>query len=166
MTTNTNASSGELQDTVSKALRCAWHLGQTYWQQADSEYTSQHRRSDETQAKFDALVEEMRAVFAAAQPHVQIPPENVHVDCDVSRKAEKVDTSAAPKAAKADPAPGIVARLEAALRRIEDGHSIRRIPADPTDPDLVLAECKAFFEGCPPPFWVKAEPAHKEQTND
>lgn len=70
MTTNTNAASAEdLQDTVSKALRRAWQLGQTYWQQADSEYTSQHRKADETQGKFDALVEETRAALStAAQP--------------------------------------------------------------------------------------------------
>ncbi len=49
---------------------------------------------------------------------------------------------------------GIIDRLEAALKRIENGHSIRRIPADPTDPDLVLAECKAYFQGRPAPFWV------------
>ena len=70
MTTNTNAALAEdLQDTVSIALRRAWQLGQTYWQQADSEYTSQHRKADETQGKFDALVEETRAALAsAAQP--------------------------------------------------------------------------------------------------
>ena len=70
MTTNTNAALAEdLQDTVSKALRRAWQLGQTYWQQADSEYTSQHRKADETRGKFDALVEETRAAIAtAAQP--------------------------------------------------------------------------------------------------
>lgn len=70
MTTNTNAAIAEdLQDMVSKALRRAWQLGQTYWQQADSEYTSQHRKADETQGKFDALVEETRtALSTAAQP--------------------------------------------------------------------------------------------------
>ena len=70
MTTNTNAALAEdLQDTVSIALRRAWQLGQTYWQQADSEYTSQHRKADETQGKFDALVEETRtALSTAAQP--------------------------------------------------------------------------------------------------
>lgn len=73
MTTNTNAALAEdLQDMVSKALRRAWQLGQTYWQQADSEYTSQHRNADETQGKFDALVEETRAALStAAQPAVQ-----------------------------------------------------------------------------------------------
>lgn len=78
MTTNTNAALAEdLQDTVSKALRRAWQLGQTYWQQADSEYTSQHRKADETQGKFDALVEETRAALStAAQPLTQDEQEN------------------------------------------------------------------------------------------
>jgi hypothetical protein len=40
------------------ALRRAFNLGQTYWQLADSRYTSQHRKADETRRKFDALVEE------------------------------------------------------------------------------------------------------------
>ncbi len=67
MNTNTNAALAEdLQDTVSKALRRAWQLGQTYWQQADSEYTSQHRKADETRGKFDALVEETRAALSTA----------------------------------------------------------------------------------------------------
>ena len=42
----------DAQDIASIALRKAWQLGQTYWQQADSEYASQWKKSDETQAKF------------------------------------------------------------------------------------------------------------------
>ena len=52
-------------DVVSKALAKAWRLGQTYWQQADSEYTSQHKKAAETQAKFQALVDETRAAILA-----------------------------------------------------------------------------------------------------
>lgn len=55
--------------------------------------------------------------------------------------------------------PGLVDRVESALKRIENGHSIRRIPADPTDPDLVLAEVKAFLLGKKPPVWVSPNPA-------
>lgn len=57
----------DLQDLVSKALRRAWQLGQTYWQQADSEYFSQHKKADVTQARFDELIEETRAAIAAAK---------------------------------------------------------------------------------------------------
>ena len=55
----------DLQDLVSKAMRRSWQLGQTYWQQADSEYFSQQKKSDDTQAKFNALIEETRAALAA-----------------------------------------------------------------------------------------------------
>ena len=65
MTTNT-VLTDDIQDAVSKALRRAWGLGQTYWQQADSEYQSQWKKSDETQAKFDALVDETRALVEQA----------------------------------------------------------------------------------------------------
>ncbi len=34
-------------------------------------------------------------------------------------------------------------RIDAAIKRITDGHGCMRIPADETDPDLVLADCKA-----------------------
>ena len=48
-------------DVASKALRKAWQLGQTYWQQADSEHTSQWRKAGETQVKFAELVDQTRA---------------------------------------------------------------------------------------------------------
>ena len=56
----------DIQDLVSKAMRRAWQLGQTYWQQADSESWSQNKKSDETQAKFDRLVDETRDAIAKA----------------------------------------------------------------------------------------------------
>lgn len=50
------------------ALRRAFNLGQTYWQQADSDYTSQHRKSEVTMAKFEELVScaiaDLRAALA------------------------------------------------------------------------------------------------------
>ncbi|MCL6470123.1 MAG: hypothetical protein I4O48_17660 [Ralstonia sp.] len=56
----------DLLDMVSLALRRAWNLGQTYWQQADSEYTSQHRESWETQQKFEHLVTDTRTAMGNA----------------------------------------------------------------------------------------------------
>ncbi len=53
----------DLADAVSFSMRKAYQLGQTYWQQADSEYFSQNKKCDDTQAKFDALVDEIRALF-------------------------------------------------------------------------------------------------------
>ena len=59
------------QDIASKALRRAWKLGQTYLKQADSEYVSQHRKSDETYAKFQQLVDETRDAIANAKSDPQ-----------------------------------------------------------------------------------------------
>ncbi len=50
----------DLADIVSKAMRKAFQLGQRYWQQADSEYMSQWKKADETQEKFETLVDEIR----------------------------------------------------------------------------------------------------------
>ncbi len=48
----------DLADMVSKALRKAWNLGQTYLQQADSEHWPE---SDATWTDFNKLVEEVKA---------------------------------------------------------------------------------------------------------
>ena len=55
-------------DIASKALRKAWQLGQTYWQQADSDYESQWKKSDATQAAFQQLVDDTRAALAKEKP--------------------------------------------------------------------------------------------------
>ncbi len=56
---------------------------------------------------------------------------------------------------------GLLERIKAAEQRIHDGHAPRRIPADPTDVDLVLAEVRLWIESKPPPFWLAA--AQQEQ---
>ena len=53
---------------------------------------------------------------------------------------------------------GLIDRIKAAEQRIQDGHAPRRIPADPTDVDLVLAEVRYLLEGKQPPFWIKTTP--------
>ncbi|MFG5777993.1 hypothetical protein ACFIQF_13040 [Comamonas sp. J-3] len=58
----------DVLNLVSLALRKAWQLGQTYWQQADSEFISQQNKSDATRAKFQALIDETRAALATTQP--------------------------------------------------------------------------------------------------
>jgi hypothetical protein len=55
-----------LGETIRKALTRAWHLGQTYWQQGDSESYSQNRKSDETLATFRAFVDD--TIAALSQP--------------------------------------------------------------------------------------------------
>ena len=57
---------------------------------------------------------------------------------------------------RVEPPAGIIDRINAAIQRVVDGHAPRRIPADPTDVDLVLAECLGYFEGRWPPFWLTA----------
>ena len=55
----------EIAETLAKALRRAYHLGQTYWQQADSKSYAQNRRADETKRKLDALVSETHEALLA-----------------------------------------------------------------------------------------------------
>lgn len=43
-------------EEVGRALRRAYSLGQTHWQQADSESWKQNRKAAETQDNFNALV--------------------------------------------------------------------------------------------------------------
>lgn len=50
-------------DVVSKALCKAWQLGQTYWQQADSESYRQNTKAHETEARFVDLIEDTRATL-------------------------------------------------------------------------------------------------------
>jgi len=66
MTTTQPQAGSEM--TVKDAMRHAFYLGQTYWHQADSEYTSQHKKADETRAKYEALVEETLAILARHAP--------------------------------------------------------------------------------------------------
>lgn len=57
----------ELIDAVvSKAIAQAWQLGQAYWQQADSDYPSQHKKADVTRAKFSDLLTLARQAIAGA----------------------------------------------------------------------------------------------------
>ncbi|MFY2659259.1 hypothetical protein ACOTJ6_13015 [Achromobacter xylosoxidans] len=70
---------------------------------------------------------------------------------------------AAPGVSTVEDAPawpsGLLDRVKAAEKRIRDGHGLMRVPADPTDPDLVLAEIAALIEGRKPPFWLRPAPA-------
>jgi hypothetical protein len=54
--------------TLDQALRRAFILGQTYWQQADSDSYSQNRKSDETRQKFETLVSSMLSTPAGQAP--------------------------------------------------------------------------------------------------
>jgi hypothetical protein len=73
------------------------------------------------------------------------------------RADEREQALATPVQPVAWPA-GLIDRIKAAEQRIQDGHAPRRIPADPTDVDLVLAEVRYLLEGKQPPFWIKTTP--------
>lgn len=67
--------------------------------------------------------------------------------------------AAAPMLASARVPDGMIERIDSAIQRITDGHAPRRIPADPTDVDLVLAEVRSWLTGQGwPPFWIAAAP--------
>lgn len=53
-----------VQELVGSAMRKAYNYGQTYWQQADSEYVSQHKKADATAARFSQLVDETLGALA------------------------------------------------------------------------------------------------------
>ena len=64
-------------DTAAIALRKAWQLGQTYWQQADSESYSQQDKSPATQERFSKLVSDTCVEINEA---LAIPTSTVHLE--------------------------------------------------------------------------------------
>lgn len=50
-------------DVVRTALKRAFNLGQTYWQQADSEFSSHWKKADTTREQFAQLVEDTCATL-------------------------------------------------------------------------------------------------------
>lgn len=122
--TNTQAMS-ECQQAggldMGAALRRAFNLGQTYWQQADSEYTSQHRKADETLARFNALVVEISAALSQPQAGEIPPPDPCFVcgDSAVScaRKYHRLQDVG-------NPAPAAQCELCEGTGRIEQGDAL------------------------------------------
>lgn len=70
------------REVVEKALRRAYALGQTYWQQADSDSFSEQRRSNETAVKFSQLVADTCSAPPAPAPEA--------VDAALVKKAREV----------------------------------------------------------------------------
>jgi len=50
---------------IEAAMRRSFSMGQTYCAQADSDSWKQNKKSNETRAKFNSYIEEVRAVLAA-----------------------------------------------------------------------------------------------------
>ena len=46
------------KEAMTLALKRAFQLGQDYWYQADHEFVSQNKKSDETRAKFEQLIDD------------------------------------------------------------------------------------------------------------
>lgn len=61
-------------EALKLALKKAFDLGQRYWQQANSDFTSQWRKSDVTLASFNQLVEDTIRDALAEQPAQQQEP--------------------------------------------------------------------------------------------
>ena len=55
-------------ERITKALRRAFSLGQTYWQQADSDSYKQNVESDETRQKFETLIVETLNGITGGKP--------------------------------------------------------------------------------------------------
>ena len=71
---------------IEPALRKAYALGQTYWQQADSDFARDQRKADETQAKFNQLVESMQGWLSPAEA------DNLRTQlAEAQRDAERLD---------------------------------------------------------------------------
>lgn len=60
-------------EALRKAMARVWSLGQTYLQQADSDYPSQNKKSDATREKYLALVDETAAALATPAPAADTP---------------------------------------------------------------------------------------------
>lgn len=65
-----------LTDEVRAAMKRAYSLGQTYWQQADSEYTSQHKKADVTAGRFIELTDEICSKVAVLAKEAAIEAPN------------------------------------------------------------------------------------------
>lgn len=99
----------------------------------------------------------MDAQFTQIFPDIKVPAgplTEAELDAAISRQ----DAQAIPK--------GLEDRIEEAIKRIVDGHAPRRIPADPTDVDLVLAEVLALIRGNWPPFWINPQPEQKDAVDE
>lgn len=81
----------DISETLSNAMRRAYSLGQTYWQQADSDSYSYNRQSDETQRTFDALIDATReALFA----HCKVVSEGEQHACSIAVWMTQMDAIA------------------------------------------------------------------------
>ena len=115
----------ELRGLVEKALKRAFCLGQTYWQQADSQYTSDHKRSDVTLQNFKTLTDETLAILtrdeaapSAAVCGAPVDGRTCYPECDCGTEKECVYGTKAEAAQVGDGAIGEVIESDAVGRAI------------------------------------------------
>ena len=81
-----------MSDSVRNAMRRAYSLGQTYWQQADSEYTSQHRKADETARKFEQLLLDTMTAVNTSDELTRLRSENADLRATLKQAREALDS--------------------------------------------------------------------------
>lgn len=145
---------GDIAEAFSKALRRAYSLGQTYWQQADSESYAQNRRADETSRKFEDLVRETReALFA----HCKDVEQGTRHACSIAVWMTLQDALAEGADDK-----GLDGWMREAEQRVKNrlahhGHSSEKRERQPLSQDAILD----FAEGCTLQFHDLLEFARK-----
>jgi hypothetical protein len=138
---------------IHTALNRAFQLGQTYWQQADSDSYKQNAKSDVTWNVFRALVDETCAALAAPQPPLSDLPKKLRPDfmdgydaglADGKRCAER-DAAAAPGLSPSEAVYGFAGWLTCRADPVTFGSTHdAALPAE-----LVDAFCKS--QGLEPP---------------
>lgn len=68
-----------IEALVEAALKRAFVLGQTYWQQADSDFTSHHKKAEATRQNFLVVCEETLVALAQARADQSEPLGHLHV---------------------------------------------------------------------------------------
>lgn len=149
------ASEGRAPDgaagVVEKALRRSFSLGQTYWQQADSDFVSQHKKSDYTQQRFEALCAETVAMLTAApHPPAQQAVDTVEVVGIKNGKEHALGTMPMPPMMKARE-----------LVREQFGHFQEE---DGSEADMAMYVCEALVKHMVAAGWrLASPPPHKAE---
>ena len=81
---------------VSASMRKAFSLGQKYWQQSDSDFVSQHKKSDATFESFNVLTAEAKATVDAMQAQIDELASNPHswkgaLEGTILKMGERID---------------------------------------------------------------------------
>ena len=174
-------------EKVRAAMKRAYCLGQTYWQQADSEYASQHKKADVTAGRFIELTDEICAQLAAPSVAATAVDDELrhavrqmtsalaarewaeHVSCDPDIEAlESQITELVGKVNAASPASEQVAIPEG-MREI--GHLIATQDNRYTDQPMFIVQQRRRVIGldadyCDNIVWVCSEDDYSEASSE